>query len=80
MREQTITGRLSRESRSADNTVDFALVEAALSSLQTQIREQLDASNHALDDWRDLVPDEVDRVEQEAKKRYAESETRWRST
>ena len=46
--------------------VDGAHIEAALDLLLVQVTEQIGTANDAMDDWRDLVPDEVQAIEDQA--------------
>lgn len=53
--------------RLAENhSVSLDHVEAALDLLATQVGEQIGTANDAMEDWRDLVPDEVQEVEAKA--------------
>jgi hypothetical protein len=40
-----------------------------MDTIQTQVQEQLGTSSDSLEDWRDIVPEEVKLVEDEAGKR-----------
>lgn len=46
--------------------VRLSSVEAALDLLGVQVTEQLGTANDAMEDWRDLVPDQVRELEQKA--------------
>lgn len=48
-------------------------VEAALDLLATQVSEQIGTANDAMEDWRDLVPDEVQEIEAKASRLTGES-------
>jgi hypothetical protein len=49
--------------------LDPMLVRLAMDTIQTQVQEQLGTSSDSLEDWRDIVPEEVKLVEDEAGKR-----------
>jgi hypothetical protein len=49
--------------KAESDQVSVAYVELALKLLRTQILEQIGTANDAMEDWRDMVPDEVAVVE-----------------
>jgi hypothetical protein len=57
---------LERVSNKAKSTVDMAHVEAQLDILAVQVIAELATANDAMEDWRDLVPDEVAMLERAA--------------
>lgn len=56
-----------------DDVVSVDHVEQALDLLATQVTEQIGTANDAMEDWRDLVPDEVEEVEAKASELVGES-------
>jgi hypothetical protein len=52
--------------RTDDDVVPMAFVQNALWVVDFQINQQLATVNDAMEDWRDIVPDEVEAVEREA--------------
>lgn len=61
--------RLSSLKGMDDKTVDFAHVRGSLTLLETVIIEQIATGEDAIEDWRDLVPDEVAEIERKARER-----------
>lgn len=57
---------LRRIGLSREGEVPLDHVEAALDLLAVQVTEQIGTANDAMDDWRDLVPDDVAKVEAKA--------------
>jgi len=51
------------------STVDMAYVQTQLDILSVQVIAELATANDAMEDWRDLVPDEVERLERAAESR-----------
>ncbi len=47
--------------------IDFEHVRASLTSLDTMVVEQLSTADDALEDWRDLAPDEVADIQRQAR-------------
>lgn len=54
---------LERADREPNGSVPFVQVDSTLELFIVQITEQIGTANDAADDWRDIVPNEVDRVE-----------------
>lgn len=52
-----------------DNRVDFEQVRTSLMALEYIVTEQIATADDALEDWRALIPAEVERLEKEARKR-----------
>ena len=44
-------------------------VSLCMDTLSAQVLEQIGTANDAMDDWRDILPDEVDKVTSEIKDR-----------
>lgn len=66
---------LSRRSRNGQ--VDLLAVRSAFNTIQVQVGEQIGTSNDAMEDWRDLAPNDVAELEQRARLReqqYAKDE------
>jgi signal transduction histidine kinase len=61
--------QLLQEQLVSSNPNDLHSVEAALDLLRVQVTEQLGTANDAMDDWRDLVPDQVEELERRARER-----------
>ncbi len=57
---------LGRVSNKTKSTVDMDHVEAQLDILAVQVIAELATANDAMEDWRDLVPDEVAKLERAA--------------
>lgn len=51
------------EQRDEDGRVDFRLVRYALRAIRLQVTEQVGIAGDAMEDWRDVVPEEIERVE-----------------
>jgi hypothetical protein len=47
-------------------SVPMQHIDAALALLSAQVIEQIGTAGDAMEDWRDLVPDEVERIERRA--------------
>ena len=60
---------INRVANQADATVDVLHVEAQLDVLDVQVVGDLATANDAMEDWRDLVPDEVEKLEAIARSR-----------
>jgi hypothetical protein len=58
---------LTEISRNHDGSVPIQHVETALALLSAQVIEQIGTAGDAMEDWRDLVPDEVEKIERRAK-------------
>jgi hypothetical protein len=56
-----------------DGLVAVEHVRAAMDLLGTQVFEQIGTADDALEDWRDIVPDEIAALETEAARRGGES-------
>jgi hypothetical protein len=52
-----------------DKTVNFEHVRASLMLLEAVVIEQIATGEDAIEDWRDLVPDEVAEIERKARER-----------
>jgi hypothetical protein len=52
-------------------------VNGQLAILSALITEQIGTADDALDDWRDIVPDEVEAIEQQAAARLIPPESEW---
>lgn len=61
--------QLTRVANKADGSVPIPLVDASLDLLITQVTEQIGTANDAVADWRDIVPDEVERISRELRAR-----------
>ena len=64
---QSIEGRRQRLhylAEASSGSVPISEIDAALDLLTTQVQEQLGTVDDAMEDWRDLAPDQVGRVEQ----------------
>ena len=57
---------LDSVSNAEEGTVTLPYVYSQLSVLSAQIAEQIGTADNALDDWRDLVPAEVEAIERQA--------------
>jgi hypothetical protein len=55
--------------QSGGETVIFEQARASLATLEYMVVEQISTADDALEDWRDLVPDEVAAIEAEGRKR-----------
>ena len=55
-----------------DGKVEVGLVEAAMRTIRVQVSEQIGTSNDAMEDWRDLAPEEVAELEERARRRDEE--------
>lgn len=66
--------RLDELSVDGDGSAFVALehVRMSLQALDYIVTEQISTADDALEDWRDLVPDEVKAIEDEAKRREAD--------
>ncbi len=51
--------------------VEMSHVAASLYTLRAMVIEQIHTADDAMSDWRDIVPDEVARIEREAEERAA---------
>jgi hypothetical protein len=65
---------INRVANQADATVDIVHVEAQLDVLDVQVIGDLATANDAMEDWRDLVPDEVQKLEAIARSRVRRAE------
>ena len=54
---------------SVPDTLDYETVRLTMLMLERIITEQVSTVDDALDDWRDLVPDEVQQIEDQARRR-----------
>jgi hypothetical protein len=52
-----------------DGKVDILLVTAAINTLSVQVSEQIGTANDAMEDWRDLAPDDVAELEERVRQR-----------
>lgn len=57
------------EQSQVEGRVELRYVSAAIDLLEAQVTEQLSTTQDALEDWRDVVPDEVQKVEEHAKRK-----------
>lgn len=57
---------LTRISKNHGGSVPIEHVEAALALLSAQVIEQIGTAGDAMEDWKDLVPDEVEKIERQA--------------
>lgn len=64
--------RIAEQVEASGQVVHFAHVQSALAHLSDMVTEQIETSADSLEDWRDLVPDEVARIEDEARKKEFE--------
>jgi hypothetical protein len=58
-------------------SVDIAHVESQLDILAVQVTAEIATANDAMEDWRDLVPDEVARLERFAESRSGGGQAPW---
>lgn len=49
--------------------IDFEHVRSSLMALEMLVIEQISTADDAVDDWRELVPEEVERIERVARRR-----------
>lgn len=63
--------RIAEQIETATQFVHIAHVQSALAHLSDMVTEQIETSADSLEDWRDLVPGEVKRIEDEARKKDA---------
>jgi hypothetical protein len=61
--------RLAELAEDNGETVQFEHAKASLSALEIMVIEQISTVDDALDDWRDLVPDEVAAIEAAGRER-----------
>jgi hypothetical protein len=54
-----------------DRFVEMAIVEMALDAIETQVGEQVQAANDAMEDWRDVIPEDIAEMERELAGRTA---------
>lgn len=66
---QIQTQRESLPTRTVDGRVDVAIVEMAFDVFAAQVGEQVMAASHAMEDWRDIVPEDVEEMERQARER-----------
>lgn len=60
---------------SSDERIPSVQVDSAMELFIVQITEQIGTANDAVDDWRDIVPDEVERVEKALQQRRQAEES-----
>ena len=61
--------RLSQLLEPDGKTIQFVHAQASLQLLEAIAVEQIGTADNALDDWRDLVPEEVEAIEKQARER-----------
>lgn len=71
--EQIRLARLCVETGDGENLA-FEHVRGSMLALEYMVVEQISTADDALEDWRDLVPDEVAAIEAEARRREENSE------
>lgn len=60
----------------SDGRIDMRHVSLALNTIKVQVTEQIGTANDAMEDWRDLAPEDVKELEDKAEAQYeAEKET-----
>lgn len=62
----------SLAAQATNGKVDLRLVDAALNTIAVQVSEQLGTANDAMEDWRDLAPDDVEELERRANRQDEE--------
>jgi hypothetical protein len=54
------------------DTLDYETVRLTMLMLESIVTEQINTVDDALEDWRDLVPDEVQQIEEQVRRRRSE--------
>lgn len=67
--------RAALHSNASSGKIDIRLVDAALTTLSVQVSEQIGTADDAMEDWRDLAPDEVAELEARATRRDEDEES-----